>query len=78
MEWQLHVYGAADADVTAWCKTHQLPLHIFPWQEAHRAAGLARDALYLLRPDSYVALAEARSSAQALDRYFAEQGIRLD
>jgi hypothetical protein len=77
MEWQVHVYGAADGDVSARCKARDLPLHIFPWREAHGTAGLARDALYLIRPDSYVALADAGGSAEALDRYFAEHGLAV-
>ena len=31
-------------------------------------AGLARDAIYLLRPDTYVALADASGAPDALDR----------
>jgi hypothetical protein len=38
---------------------------------------LARDALYLLRPDTYVALADASGAPAALERYFTDQGIRL-
>jgi hypothetical protein len=42
----------------------------------HEAAGLARDAFYLLRPDTYVALADASGAPDALDRYCADHGIR--
>jgi hypothetical protein len=38
---------------------------------------LARDALYLLRPDTYVALADASGTPATLERYFTDQGIRL-
>jgi 2-polyprenyl-6-methoxyphenol hydroxylase-like FAD-dependent oxidoreductase len=77
MEWQVHVYGSADNELSAWCKAHNLPLHVFAWREEHQAAGLSRDALYLLRPDTYVALADPRCVVQALDRYFTDQQIRL-
>ena len=40
-----------------------------------RRQELARDALYLLRPDTYVALVEASGAAEALDGYFKERGI---
>ena len=33
---------------------------VFAWRSEHETAGLARDALYLLRPDTYVALADGR------------------
>jgi hypothetical protein len=36
-----------------------------------------RDAIYLLRPDTYVALAEPSGAPAALDSYFAARGIKL-
>jgi len=75
MSWQVHVYGAANAGLAAWCAAHGLPLHRFDWREEHARAGLARDAFYLLRPDSYVALADPSGTGLALERYFAERGI---
>ena len=75
MDWQVHVYGSASAELAAWCAAQNVPLHIFDWRSEHEAAGLARDALYLLRPDTYVALADGAGAANALDRYFADHGI---
>lgn len=69
MSWQVHVYGAAGPGVAAWCFERQLPVHVFDWRADHGKAGPARDGLYLLRPDSYVALAAARGSAATLDAY---------
>jgi hypothetical protein len=40
-------------------------------------AGLARDALYLVRPDGYVALATPGQSADALGAYLTAHGIRV-
>jgi 2-polyprenyl-6-methoxyphenol hydroxylase-like FAD-dependent oxidoreductase len=77
MIWQVHVYGAARPELARWCADHNLDLHVFGWKAQHGAAGLARDALYLLRPDTYVALADASGAAEALDRYFAERGLRF-
>ena len=77
MDWQVHVYGAPSAELIAWCRDHRIPLHLFGWQSECEAAGLARDALYLLRPDSYVALADASGAPDALTRYFDDLGIRL-
>jgi 2-polyprenyl-6-methoxyphenol hydroxylase-like FAD-dependent oxidoreductase len=73
--WQVHVYGTANPAVTACCERQGIPLHAFPWRAEYEATGLARDALYLLRPDTYVALAEASGAADALEKYFREQGI---
>jgi 2-polyprenyl-6-methoxyphenol hydroxylase-like FAD-dependent oxidoreductase len=76
MSWQVHVYGSATAELSAWCASHAVPLHVFSWRPEHEAAGLARDAIYLLRPDTYVALADTSSTPDALDRYCANHGIR--
>jgi hypothetical protein len=70
MRWLVHVYGRAADEVTQWCAARDVPLHVFDWSPAHGQAGLARDALYLIRPDSYVALADPTGSAAALDSYF--------
>jgi 2-polyprenyl-6-methoxyphenol hydroxylase-like FAD-dependent oxidoreductase len=76
MDWQVHVYGSADAELSAFCARQNLLLCVFAWRSEHGAAGLARDALYLLRPDTYVALADDSGAANAIERYFADHGIR--
>jgi hypothetical protein len=63
--------------LAAWCAVHDVPSHGFDWQSEHGAAGLARDALYLLRPDTYVALAEPTGQAGTIKRYCAEHGIQV-
>jgi 2-polyprenyl-6-methoxyphenol hydroxylase-like FAD-dependent oxidoreductase len=76
IDWQVHVYGSANPALAAWCTRQNVTLHVFPWRTEYEGAGLARDALYLLRPDTYVALADSAGAPDALDRYFADQGIR--
>jgi 2-polyprenyl-6-methoxyphenol hydroxylase-like FAD-dependent oxidoreductase len=75
--WQVHVYGSASAELAAWCTAQNVPLHIFDWRSEYEVAGLARDALYLLRPDTYVALADGSGAPNALDRYFRDHCIQL-
>jgi 2-polyprenyl-6-methoxyphenol hydroxylase-like FAD-dependent oxidoreductase len=77
MSWQVHVYGAPRADLLAWCDERGISLHSFAWRPEHAAAGLAQDALYLLRPDTYVALADSAGEPSVLDRYFAERNIEI-
>lgn len=74
--WQVHVYGTAGAELRAACARLSLPLHEFPWTPAHDAAGLLRDALYLLRPDTYVALADPAADPMTLERYFTQRNLR--
>lgn len=67
--WQVHVYGQAAPELHAWCERHELPLHVFPWTRTAQRAGLAANALYLVRPDGYVALALPHVDYAALDAY---------
>ena len=74
--WQVHVYGAARDTLTRWCEEQDVPLERFAFAAAHQAAGLTRDALYLVRPDGYVGLAAPVQDPAALAHYFAERGLR--
>jgi hypothetical protein len=76
MTWQAHVYGEPKPDVAAWCAGAGVPLRVYGWRPAQQTAGLAKDALYQLRPDSYVALADAEPSAAALQRYAERRGLQ--
>jgi 2-polyprenyl-6-methoxyphenol hydroxylase-like FAD-dependent oxidoreductase len=73
--WQVHVYGRARPELTEWCRANNLPLHVFEWREECATAGLSRDALYLLRPDTYVALAEPSGAPGPLEHYFKDRGF---
>ncbi len=77
ISWQVHVYGAARPQLTQWCRHHGISLHSWAWQPAHATAGLVRDAMYLVRPDTYVALAADAQDPQRLQRYFTRHGFAL-
>jgi hypothetical protein len=77
LAWQVHVYGEARAVLADACAELRLPLHAFAWQDAMRRPGLAKDALYLVRPDGYVALAEPSADPEQLRRYFTGRGLTL-
>ena len=69
LDWQVHVYGDAPAELQTACFERNLPLHIFPWRPEMDAAGLKRNAIYLVRPDGYVALANSEGRAPELLAY---------
>ncbi len=75
LTWHVHVYGTASAKLATWCRLREIPLHVFAWQEAHEAAGLERDAVYLIRPDGYVAVTELSGSVMVLEDYCADLGF---
>jgi len=68
LDWQLHVYGSADARVEALAERRGLALHELPWTPAAARAGLRRDALYLVRPDGYVAVVAAEQDTAGVER----------
>ena len=70
LDWQVHVYGSATPEIQAVCNERMLPLHVFPWHLEMGRVGLQRDAVYLVRPDGYVALAAWESTAAAIASYF--------
>jgi aminoglycoside phosphotransferase (APT) family kinase protein len=69
LDWQVHVYGDASTDLANFCRERRLPLHTFPWSAAAQHAGLRRDAVYLVRPEGYVALADPEASPRVLAEY---------
>src|SRR5690348_9078799 len=75
--WQAHVYGAANDGLVHWCASRGIALHAFEWDTPYENAGFARDAVYLLRPDTYVAVAEPSGNAEALDAFLSTRDLRL-
>jgi 2-polyprenyl-6-methoxyphenol hydroxylase-like FAD-dependent oxidoreductase len=76
--WQVHVYGTAKSNLDFWCTQHRLPLHVFKWTPVHHKAGLVQDAVYLLRPDTYVAFVNLEASVDALNRYFDSRNYSMN
>ena len=72
LDWQIHIYGtpadALRASATRW----NLPVHFFPWDNQAQSAGFARDAVYLVRPDGHIALAQSDQNTTALEKFLSE------
>jgi 2-polyprenyl-6-methoxyphenol hydroxylase-like FAD-dependent oxidoreductase len=71
LDWHVHIYGAARPEIENACRKRPSPLalHLFPWTPAAAHAGLQRDALYLVRPDGYIALADPKASVATLNSH---------
>jgi 2-polyprenyl-6-methoxyphenol hydroxylase-like FAD-dependent oxidoreductase len=74
--WQVHVYGDTARSTQTACDERLLPLHVFPWRPAMGRAGLRRNAVYLIRPDGYVALADADGRGTAITAYLDARKLR--
>jgi 2-polyprenyl-6-methoxyphenol hydroxylase-like FAD-dependent oxidoreductase len=77
LDWQVHIYGDAKNEIKTVCAERKLPLHIFPWSEQMCRAGLRRNAVYLLRPDGYIAMVDSEAHATSVVNYFAARGFTL-
>lgn len=69
---QLHIYGTPTPEALGWCLRRDLALRVFPFRDAARRAGLPEDAAYLVRPDGYVSVAQARFNGAELDEVLRE------
>lgn len=69
LAWQVHVYGRVSTDLARTCVARRLPLHAFDWQPAMAAKGVREGALYLVRPDGYLAFIDGAGSGEGLRRY---------
>ena len=77
LAWQAHVYGEVRASATTACRDLHIPLHAFAWSREAAGAGLERSALYLVRPDGYVAFANDDGSANGLREYLTTRELAL-
>jgi hypothetical protein len=65
------------ARVSAWCQERGVPLHMFEWHDDFEKAGFERGAVYLIRPDMHVAMADSSGQATGLATYFDDLGISV-
>jgi 2-polyprenyl-6-methoxyphenol hydroxylase-like FAD-dependent oxidoreductase len=77
LNWQAHIYGAAEPASRSLCAQRNLALHEFQWESAMERAGLARDALYLVRPDGYVAFAALGAIPETLEVFLDSRAIKF-
>ena len=77
LDWQVHVYGKTTPQMQAACDGRQLALHVFPWLPQMNRVGLQRHAVYLVRPDGYVASADPEGSPTTLTTYLDTHRLTL-
>jgi len=75
LDWQVHIYGDAAPEIRTLCDARKLPLHIFFWRPEMGSAGLRRSAVYLVRPDGYVAMANPEANTASLISYLAARRL---
>jgi 2-polyprenyl-6-methoxyphenol hydroxylase-like FAD-dependent oxidoreductase len=76
LDWQVHVYGEIEETLASWCNQLGLAAHAFAWNDSADHAGIQRDAMYLVRPDGYVAMASPEQSVTGLRAFLDRVGVR--
>ncbi|KAJ5565820.1 hypothetical protein N7535_007458 [Penicillium sp. DV-2018c] len=75
--WQLHIYGETLPHLEKWAQDNRLKVFAFDWHDQYAKAGLVKDAVYLLRPDQYIAgIFEGPCIKSDLGEYFATRGLK--
>lgn len=80
INWRVHVYGMAKESLIKWCQSKDVELDVFAWDEAFAKADLVRDAVYLTRPDTFIALVippEQPEPLEQLDKFLSDRGLKL-
>src|SRR5215210_6474545 len=75
LDWQVHVYGEPAPGIAEVCQKRGLALHPFSWGVMMGQAGLKRGAVYLVRPDGYIGLADAEANPVNLERYLYSRSV---
>jgi hypothetical protein len=73
--WQIHIYGEPLKEIQEFAESISLPLYTFPFPSETDEAGLKQNALYLIRPDGYIAFCDKRQSVNTLQTYIENLGI---
>jgi hypothetical protein len=76
LSWQVHVYGDAAPDVKEVCNARKIPLRVFAWAPEMASVELQRHAIYLIRPDGYIAMIDSRGSAESISAYLDKRNLR--
>lgn len=75
LKWQVHIYGEFSDNVAEWCHQVGVVVEHFNWHETYAQFGLAQNALYLIRPDGYVALASSNNHLANLQSWYVKSKI---
>ena len=77
LTWQVHVYGEPANGLADACAGLGIPLTVFAWKSEMKKARVSRGAIYLVRPDGYVALADRNGDPARLHDFWAQRAIMM-
>ena len=69
MQWQVHCYGSPATALNNLLSEKNIPLYIFEWGPEAKAAGYGKDAIFIVRPDGYIGLADGTGDMIKISAY---------
>ncbi len=76
LDWQVHIYSTwVCPDIGRLSRQRGFAFHVFPWRPELAHSGLVENAVYLIRPDGYIAFADPPAKARTLAAYLDAQGL---
>lgn len=75
MDWHIHIYGAANENFSSVASFRGLHIYEFDWNQKAADKGFSKDAFYLIRPDGYIALIDAKQNSLVLKNYLNDWDI---
>ncbi len=67
--WQIHCYGMLSDKLHDFFSDKKIPVYIFEWTATAKKAGYLENAIYAVRPDGYVGLADEQADFERLSNY---------
>jgi hypothetical protein len=68
-QWQVHCYGSPTTALNKLLSEKNIPLYIFEWNPEAEKAGYQKDAIYIVRPDGYIGLADGTGDTIKISAY---------
>ena len=68
-QWQAHCYGSPATALKNLLSEKNIPLYIFDWGPEAENAGYGKNAIYIVRPDGYIGLADGTGEIIKISAY---------
>jgi 2-polyprenyl-6-methoxyphenol hydroxylase-like FAD-dependent oxidoreductase len=68
-QWQVHCYGSPATALNNLLSEKNIPFYIFEWGPEAKTAGYQKDAIYIVRPDGYIGLADETGDIIKISAY---------
>jgi 2-polyprenyl-6-methoxyphenol hydroxylase-like FAD-dependent oxidoreductase len=72
LDWQIHIYGQITFEFKNFLQQQKLMYYEFAWEDIFKKVGFEKNAVYLIRPDGYIAYIDLAQNHQSLENFLNE------